>query len=61
MGEDREDAVAALDDDEEFDRWMLHYQRKMQMQSKPKGQAGMRISNEQYLSKFAKTVGGEED
>jgi hypothetical protein len=58
MGTDRDEAIEAMDDDEEFDRWMTHYQRKTQM--KHQG-GGTRLSNETYLARHAKVHGGDDD
>lgn len=63
IGEDREAAVAAMDNDEDFDRWMQEYQRSMQekLRNKPGSKGGRRLTNEQYLNRFARQHGGEEE
>jgi hypothetical protein len=64
-GPDRDDAVKAMDDDAEFDRWSREYEQKVQDQmAKAQGKrsgGGLRISQEEYLARYAKVHGGEEE
>lgn len=57
MGKDRADALAVLDDDARFDRWMVEYSKKT---SEPAKTGRQSISKEQYMSKFGRTYGGDE-
>jgi predicted RNA-binding Zn ribbon-like protein len=60
MGEDRDEMFDVWDDDERFDRWLKKLDKSRSTKAKSKG-AKTHISQDEYLDKFAKVYGGEED
>lgn len=59
-GEDRDEAVKAMEDDDKFDRWMAEYDRKQKLKSaaaKSGSKGGTRISQADYLRNHAKVHG----
>ena len=65
-GQDREEALAVIDNDAEFDKWMEGYREQRRAEaaalakSQGKGRAARGLSKEEYLRSFAKVHGGEE-
>jgi anti-sigma-K factor RskA len=55
FGEDREEAMAVIDDDTAFDRWMKRWDQKQRMQARSKGKQ-VPVDNDRY----AKVYGGED-
>jgi len=57
-GEDRDDALAVIDDDVAFDRWLANYNMKQAQASKTKPGSkrggGSRISADEYEKRYAK-------
>ena len=50
-GEDRVRAIAAMQDDEEFDRWMEDFERRQAEMSKPTPKGGkVAVSKDDYFS-----------
>lgn len=50
LAEDREQALAVMDDDEKFDRWMKNYAAKQ-------GSGKSTIDQDEFINKYAKTYG----
>jgi hypothetical protein len=59
IGEDREEAMAVMDDDAAFDRWMKRYEQQQKMASRSKGKKTA-VDQETYLKRYAVVVGDEE-
>lgn len=63
-GKDRHEALATLEDDEKFDRWLSDFERKSQAahQASERGKGGgEQVSRAQYLKHHARVIGGEEE
>jgi hypothetical protein len=59
IGEDREAALAVIDDDEAFDRWLRKYDQNQRPKNKLKGNTS--VDQQTFLEKYAIQVGGESD
>jgi hypothetical protein len=61
-GEERDEMVAVMDNDDAFDRWLVTFDAKRRKEmggGKSKGQHS--ISNDEYLAKFANVYGGDDE
>jgi len=56
-GPDRDEAMEVLDNDAKFDRWMQKFHDRMRREMAPSGGRG--VSQEEYLTKYAKVYGGD--
>lgn len=59
MGDDREEAMAVIEDDEKFDRWLQDYDEQQKRKAKNPATGGKRLNKEE-TARRARTIGGEE-
>lgn len=62
-GKDRQQMLKVWEDDEAFDLWLEAFSNKMSNDSGggSQGSGHVRISSDEYLSRYAKVYGGEEE
>lgn len=59
MGEDRVDALKAIDDDEAFDRWQDNFSRKNDEITKGKKPRGTPVPKEKFQRKWSPDAKGK--
>lgn len=58
IGEDRDEAIAAMANDADFDRWLVRYERKNASKSRKSG-GGFTMDAEEAAVRFGTVYGGE--